>query len=681
MSVQQAAMFDVQEAPQVPTLTLLRAYYNNFKGLGEVMLDTGGGNISVFGKNASGKTRLEDGILWLLFGKDSANRDKFVVKPLDEFNQAIHHEDVTVEAVFSWKNRAVTLKRLFKEVWTQKKGSVDKTLTSHTTEFWVDGVSKTEAQYKAFIASIVDEKVFRLLTDPRYFNEQLHWEERRRILLEVCGDVADEDVIASDPKLHDLLSILGNRRVDDHRKVLKEEKTKTAKAMNQIPVQVAEVEKGIAGVAGMTAEQIAQDLRQARTERQEKAEELLRAENGGAITQKQNRISEIRSKLLDLESGAREKADAVTRQKKGALSDAQEKVGQVERDLRGVAGDLAEAERQLPRLTQQKKDLVAQWEAVDAEEFVHSGEAVCPTCGQDLPEEMVQEAREKALGSFNLSKASRLEANEAEGAEVHGQIAAVETEVKRCKDASTTLKASLPALQKQVSALQGEVEKMKAQAQNRDGVSTTPEYVKLATERDTLQKQIEDLKAGSQVATMPLRADLMAMDANIAALEKKVAQVDQAEGARKRIAELQAEEKRLAAEYERLAHESDLADEFVKTKVRMLEGKINDRFTFATFKMFNELMKVGEDGAKAVEECCETLYQGVPYSTNLNTGARMNIGLDLINVFSERYGFRAPVFIDNAESITSFIPVSTQVIKLIANLEDIVLRIEREVKK
>jgi hypothetical protein len=197
--------------------------------------------------------------------------------------------------------------------------------------------------------------------------------------------------------------------------------------------------------------------------------------------------------------------------------------------------------------------------------------------------------------------------------------------------------------------------------------------VKLAGERDALQREIEDIRAGSQTATESIRAELQAMDANIAALEQKMAQVRQAESAKKRIEELRAEEKRLAAEYERLAREYDLTDEFVKTKVRMLEEKINSRFAYATFKLFDVQMN------GIVAECCETLYNGVPYLRGLNTGFCINVGLDLINVFSEHYGFRAPVFVDNSESVTSFIPVSSQLIKLIARIEDKELRIEREV--
>ena len=66
-----------------------------------------------------------------------------------------------------------------------------------------------------------------------------------------------------------------------------------------------------------------------------------------------------------------------------------------------------------------------------------------------------------------------------------------------------------------------------------------------------------------------------------------------------------------------------------------------------------------------VEECCETLYNGVPYSTGLNTGHKIIVGLDIINTLSEHYGFRPPIFVDNAESVTDLPEMQAQVIRLV----------------
>ncbi|NLL89347.1 MAG: hypothetical protein GX228_10610, partial [Firmicutes bacterium] len=160
----------------------------------------------------------------------------------------------------------------------------------------------------------------------------------------------------------------------------------------------------------------------------------------------------------------------------------------------------------------------------------------------------------------------------------------------------------------------------------------------------------------------------------IQALEQAKARFEARESGLKRIEELKAEERKLAAEYEELERQLYLTEEFIRTKVRLLEEKINSKFKLARFKLFNTLVNGG------IEECCETTFQGIPYS-NLNNGARLNIGLDIINTLAEHYGFEAPIFVDNAEAVTQLIPTTGQQIRLIVSAQDKKLRIELAEKK
>jgi len=65
----------------------------------------------------------------------------------------------------------------------------------------------------------------------------------------------------------------------------------------------------------------------------------------------------------------------------------------------------------------------------------------------------------------------------------------------------------------------------------------------------------------------------------------------------------------------------------------------------------------------------------------LNNSARINVGLDIINTLSERYGFEAPIFVDNAEAVTRLINTRAQVIKLVVSEQDKELRVELKNKK
>src|SRR5699024_7569264 len=105
---------------------------------------------------------------WLLFGKDSHGRSTFSVqtlvdgKPLD----GVDHE---VEGTFTVDGEYLTLKRVYKQVWTKKRGSPEAALTGHTTDYYADGVPVQKKAYDELIAEIADEATWRLLSDPNAF--------------------------------------------------------------------------------------------------------------------------------------------------------------------------------------------------------------------------------------------------------------------------------------------------------------------------------------------------------------------------------------------------------------------------------------------------------------------------------------------------------------------------------
>jgi len=58
------------------------------------------------------------------------------------------------------------------------------------------------------------------------------------------------------------------------------------------------------------------------------------------------------------------------------------------------------------------------------------------------------------------------------------------------------------------------------------------------------------------------------------------------------------------------------------------------------------------------------MVDGVPYRSDLNTAAKINAGLDIINTMQGFYGVTAPIFIDNAEGINSILETPAQTILL-----------------
>lgn len=648
-------------------MKLLSLKCRNFKGIRDFILEPEGRNINVFGDNAAGKTTLADAFMWLLFDKDSSNRKDFEIKTLGPDGQPIHGLEHEVEATLDLEPRPLTLRKVYKEVWTKKRGSATAQFTGHTTDFYLDGVPATKAEFTARVASIADESAFRLLTDPLYFNTQLHWQKRREILLQVCGDVSDAEVIASDKALAALPEILGNRTLEQQRKVIAARRAEINQELDRIPVRIDEARRSIPE-AGGDATVLQAQLASLRGRRAKVEEERARIQSGGEAAELNKQLREVEASLLDLQRRHRMKADAAVqeaRQRLAALTSAADGHAMEARRMRV---EIAEAQRQITRLQSRMEELRQQWHQVDAEEITLSVEDVCPACGQPLPEERVTEARERAIADHNARKASRLEEISTEGKCLAEQAASLQRTVTALESGVGAAEQALAARQSEAAQAQDEISRLQSATPVLDA---DPEYQRLQAERQRIETALAGLRESSADALAKVDQRARELDEQIAAVEADLGRITQRERGLQRIAELESDERRLAAEFEALERQLYLTEQFIRTKVSLLEDRINSRFRLARFKLFEQQVNGG------LAEVCETTFQGVPYS-DLNHGARLNVGLDIINTLAEHYGFVAPVIIDNAESVTSILPTRGQQIRLIVSAADKTLRVERE---
>lgn len=647
-------------------ITLLRLTLTNFKGIRSFTLDTQG-SVAIYGDNAVGKTTLFDAFTWLLFDKDSQNKKDFQIKTLDARGSVLHGLNHEVEATLLIDGSKTTLRKVYSEKWTKKRGSATPEFTGHTTDHFVDGVPVKMDEYKERVDQILSEDIFKLLTSPTFFNEQLKWQERRKILLQVCGDVSDDDVISSNGELAKLPSILKGRSLEDHRKVIAARRAEINKELDKIPVRIDEVQRSMPDTSGLDERDIEESIFTLKMQMEAKEAEEFRIRSGGEVVVKEKRLREIEGELLEiknqLQAGTLEKV-ATKRQEVSALKgDYDELVRQVRDKLRTIERNkqwIVERQAEVNRLRQQ-------WHELNSETFEHQHDTNCPTCGQALPEDQVQTAHQKAQADFNRQKAERLERLTAKGK-------SAAAEAKQLEQENAGLAGQIESLEQQLAAK--ETELLSAEAELNDlqpgikDVENDPQYLQKKQEAVVIKEEIEQLRASVQEAASKVREEIATMKAQVQNLEQDKVKFAQARVAEKRIQELTVRERELAAEYERLEQELYLTEEFIRTKVNLLEEKINSRFQFARFKLFEQQINGG------LAEVCETTYNGVPYSGGLNNAARINVGLDIINTLSEHYGITAPIFIDNAEAVTSLIQTAGQQIRLIVSEKDKQLRVE-----
>ena len=170
-------------------MKLLRETLTNFKGIRSFTFEANGADISILGDNGTGKTTLLDGFLWVLLDKDSAGRKEFELKTLDARGKSIPMIDHSVELCIEQGGEKLTLRKTLSESWVKSRGSAAAEFSGHRTAYEINGIPMQKKEFDAAIARLCDESALRLLTDPGYFPAKLPWQDRRRILLAICGEV------------------------------------------------------------------------------------------------------------------------------------------------------------------------------------------------------------------------------------------------------------------------------------------------------------------------------------------------------------------------------------------------------------------------------------------------------------------------------------------------------------
>ncbi len=349
-----------------------------FKGIKDFKLDIDGKDINIYGENGTGKTTIADAWFWLLFGKDSLNRSDFEIKTLSEDGQPIHGLEHEVEGVLDLDVTMLTLKKVYSENWVKQRGSANKEFTGHSTSHFLNGVPVKKGEYEAKIASIIDEGAFKLLTNPRQFNEVLSWQKRRELLMQVCGDISDFEVIASDNKLNELPNILDGRKLEDHRKVIIAKKSEINKSLTMIPVRIDETQRGLPIEAIAPA-----NLVSLKEERNKKSQELANLTAGGGMAEKVMELRSCEAEMLKIQNAHQSQTADKIQTAKMELRNLEDTAASLAFTIKSNHRQVEENQMGIGGFNTHMQQLRAEWQDVNGRVF--NTQDYCVACGQLLP--------------------------------------------------------------------------------------------------------------------------------------------------------------------------------------------------------------------------------------------------------------------------------------------------------
>lgn len=637
----------------------------NFKGIRNLSINFKDKETDIAGANATGKTTVFDGFTWLLFGKDSAgnSEQKFNIKTLDDEGKPILKLEHEVSAVLDIFGELVELKRVYLEKWEKPRGTSEETLKNHYTEFYINGVKQsTKRDYDAYVSSIIQEDVFKMITNPFYFNS-LPANAQKEMLLDMAGDVTDDEIAKQKPEFVELLAQLTGKSLETFMKEIAAKKRAVKDELEQLPARIDTAKQ----LKPKSEDWAAIEAEIATHEKEVQNIEGQITDKTKQIESEYNRKAEIRKKIGEkqverakVENEIKMKHQSNQNATDNSLNVKKNELYTVNRDLTTARDSLTSLNTRIANIDKELNELRAEYRTINNEQLVYpDGAFTCPTCLRPLDIDDVEKKQAELQANFNENKANKLKENQATGKGKAARKLQIITE----RDGLQLKIESLEAKQAELTGTIAEMEANKTDDAVIDVdelIKQDPKWIELGNEINELENQLAI--ESKPVDTTALKEKKLAINEKISLLVKRLSArdaIERADNLIKQYEKSRADNNQALADLERMEF---TAIDFQKAKDNELLNRINGMFEFVKFSFIDEQLNGGE----RITSTCLVNTNGswVPFATDANKAGTINAGLDIINAICRSKGVTAPIFIDNRESVNELIHTSSQIINL-----------------
>ncbi len=628
----------------------------NFKGIRELAIEFGAVT-NIHGDNGTGKSTVFDAFTWLLFGKDSHDAKEFNIKTLDETGKAIPMLDHMVEGILSADGISITLKRVYCEKWTRRRGAEQSELTGHETLVYWNGVPLQAGEYKTKIDGLINEGLFKLLTSTLYFNS-MKWQDRRQVLILIAGEISDKEVLGMMEKdqVRDINAILNSGKgLADFRKEIAVRKKKLSDELKTIPSRIDEVTKGLPEPV---------DFEAVRADISQKQAALLDVEN--TITDQvtaykhqaediqciQNQVFKLRETMNSMQFEEKSRLQKVRNEQMLKLNDLKQKHSVLSRQLKDEQHALDVSLQSESSIESEINELRAEWSTVSTAELIFKEEEfVCPLCKRELNPESIAEKSAQMIQAFTENTSKRLADITSRGRRLSVTLGEITADIETTKAEIHKFSASLESISQQISQLEI------LPAPLDPDPESIPQLIEIRQQISKLELHILESPKLDIESLKQQKSDLQS---EIYGLQVILGHEDVIKRGKTRINELMTLEKSLASQISDLEKQEFAMDTYTRSRMDMVEARVNGKFSLVKFRMFNTLINGG------IEEACDCMVQGVPYA-DVNSAGKIQAGIDIINTLSKHYNITAPIWIDNRESTNNIPPTQSQLINLIVS--------------
>ena len=616
------------------------------------------------GDNATGKSSIFAAFTWCLFGKDEKDRKDFEIKPASG-GVPVGHTQTSVELTLEINGEVTVLRREYCEKWVRHTGDDHDTYEGNETACWWNDAPVNVTEYGKRVAAVIDPQMFKMLTNPAFF-PTMKWNDQRDILLRLVPEATDEELAAGDEDILAMLGEMSGKTEKDFRAEKAAALKRLRKEKEGVEPRIDEVHKGMTEVS-QTEEYYKAKIDECEADAESIKSELasLSAEQEAVLAQikaKRDEIAETETKAQQLVVNAKNDEALRVLKANGERTLLQTEVYTLEQKAEGQSNYLQSFLRQTDtyaaerdRLKDEHAALSGKYVKEASAEFSADG-LLCPTCGRPMTPEQVKQAEL----DYNASKAARLEDIVKDGTRLKERIEAAQKVLDERKDKHLKLEAELNGTRANLEEKKVLLAAMpEAETERKIVPEEVPGWKELQQKAAALREEMHEIESmGCDQATRDeVCRRLDECRKKNLAYSSELAKILSNRKAEARIAELEERGRELAqqiADYERLELAARRLD---KLRFEDVERKVNGLFHNVKFKLFDYTVE-----GKAVDTCVAVVGDA-PYPV-ANSAGKLNAGLDIIHTLSEHFGYRCPIFIDNAEGVTSIDGRGMQLVRM-----------------
>lgn len=620
----------------------------------------------ISGRNREGKSTLQDAYLDVLTGKMANGTEPTSIRR-KENGLEVPKVDVIRELTLAIDGKEKVIRKITKQKWRKPRGQSEEVFDGNETSYEIDGFPAKSKDYTEFIQSIAEPSTLLMCSNPKPFLDTLQKStaESRKVLEKMSGfDIAQ--FMEENPQYAHVEEITKGHSVEDTLKKLRKELNAQKKKVDAKNTEIAyETNRSIEAEDTSSLESKKQELNAelSKLEEQEKILEDsakgydsltyeirgLKSSRDGLVSKADNELKDKKAAIMnvyyDLAKNKIEKESAI--RMLGMELDNHIRAGQQ------AKADLDRARQDYPRIKEMEWD-DSELKAIEAETF-NDSDTICPTCGQELPEEQVSELR----ASFEEKKKFRIE-NEL--TKKQNWESAKQNQLKGTCDLGNSAAAKLKKtneeinkLQSEIGAAQDEVDELTKQIEEEQSkftelpesvdMTNDEEYLAVAVRIEELEeklKSFDDVTGKKQELRMQI-SNVMKQISNVDA-DIKIAQAAVTEK-EKRVAELNEELKSLGQVQADIEKNIDTVLNFSIQKNKALAEEINPFFHHFQFSFLDYTIEGNP------VETCKMICNGIDYNSGLNHSDKILCEVDLLNGLQEMNGLNLPLWIDDSESI------------------------------